>query len=420
MACQTLDQKDREIFDLKLKIHFLTLRLEQQSPQTHSALEDENMQLKVAYGRLKAECKKNKKYSLECVKVIEELKRELDNVKRSGVAGGGGPQNARSIQREAELNDKVKEERERRRALEEEVELLKDRADKEARAMRDSEVRSPGATSKQQRGDGSDRDSPISFPSIQAEIERLQKSNAELEQENEAVHDHAEAAKDELRQVRDELDRKEDEEHSRSGGGGRMSDAEFDELRRRAEDLEDVRLHSPLHQPETCESNALLRSVLPIKELEAAHTQLEAQKTSIETFKDEREELLDEREELHKQLDRVEGGQSNRSMSRAGNEDFDRVRPPSRSHVPVLSLYLLISPGRLLSLQERNELRDRLASAGLELEKKESLLEEKERALQEAYAELDGVDQQWADEVKVTKAQNEELKDVSRPISLNR
>lgn len=288
------------------------------------------MQLKVAYGRLKAECKKNKKYSLECVKVIEELKRELDNVKRSGVAGGGGggPQNARSIQREAELNDKVKEERERRRALEEEVELLKDRADKEARALRDSEVRSPGATSKRQRGDGSDRVTSISFPSIQAEIERLQKSNTELEQENEAVHDHAEAAKDELRQVRDELDRKEDEEHSRSGGGGRVFDAEFDELRRRAEDLEDVRLLSPLHQPEICEADALLRSVLPIQELEAAHTQLEAQKTSIETFKDEREELLDEREELHKQLDRVEGGQSNRSMSRAGNEDFDRVRPP--------------------------------------------------------------------------------------------
>lgn len=198
-----------------------------------------------------------------------------------------------------------------------------------------------------------------------------------------------------------------------------MFEAEFDELRRRAEDLEDVRLLS-LHQPETCKADALLRSVLPIQELEAAHTQLEAQKTSIETFKDEREELLDEREELHKQLDRVEGGQSNRSMSRAGNEDFDRVRPPLPLTFALLFLYLCCSrPGQLLFLQERNELRDRLASAGLELEKKESLLEEKERALQEAYAELDGVDQQWANEVKVTKAQNEELKDVSR-LSVNR
>lgn len=66
------------------------------------------------------------------------------------------------------------------------------------------------------------------------------------------------------------------------------------------------------------------------------------------------------------------------------------------------------------SSQERNELRDRLAAAGVELEKKESILEEKERALQEAYAELDGADQHWADEVKVIKSQNEELKDVSR------
>lgn len=140
---QALDQKDREIFDLKLKIHFLTLRLEQQSPQTHSALEDENMQLKVAYGRLKAECKKNKKYSLECVKVIEELKRELENARASGhSAGAGGLAAARAArERESELSDKVREEKERRRALEEEVERLRERADKEARQLRDSEVR---------------------------------------------------------------------------------------------------------------------------------------------------------------------------------------------------------------------------------------------------------------------------------------
>jgi DNA repair exonuclease SbcCD ATPase subunit len=102
------------------------------------------MQLKVAYGRLKAECKKNKKYSLECVKVIEELKRELENARASGPpAGAGGLAAARAArEREAELSDKVREEKERRRSLEEEVERLRDRADKEARQLRDSEVRS--------------------------------------------------------------------------------------------------------------------------------------------------------------------------------------------------------------------------------------------------------------------------------------
>lgn len=139
---QALDQKDREIFDLKLKLHFLSLRLDQSSPQTHAALEDENMQLKVAYGRLKAECKKNKKYSLECVKVIEELKRELERARAAAAAGGaGGAAGQRA--REAELGEKVREEKERRRALEEDVERLRERADKEARQLRDSEVRSP-------------------------------------------------------------------------------------------------------------------------------------------------------------------------------------------------------------------------------------------------------------------------------------
>lgn len=54
----------------------------------------------------------------------------------------------------------------------------------------------------------------------------------------------------------------------------------------------------------------------------------------------------------------------------------------------------------------------------MELERKEVELQQKEKALQEAYAELDGSDQQWADEVKETKAQNDELKDVCPPFFL--
>lgn len=56
--------------------------------------------------------------------------------------------------------------------------------------------------------------------------------------------------------------------------------------------------------------------------------------------------------------------------------------------------------------QERNDLRDRLAAANLELEQKEA-------ALEQAYQELDNSAAVWEEEVKETKAQNDELKDVS-------
>lgn len=107
---------------MKLKVHFLTERLKQQSPETLDNIHQENLQLKVAYARLKIECKKNKKYVLELVDALEELKRENDELRSSG-AGGRGRGN------EAELNEIIRQESEKRREVEENARKEKERND---------------------------------------------------------------------------------------------------------------------------------------------------------------------------------------------------------------------------------------------------------------------------------------------------
>jgi len=88
--------------------------------------------LRLAYLRLRAESKKNKKYALESQQAIEALKKEIAMLRKGGGAGGrGGGEGGGG--KELELTERVREERERRKQVEERVE----KAERELKELKD-------------------------------------------------------------------------------------------------------------------------------------------------------------------------------------------------------------------------------------------------------------------------------------------
>ncbi|CED84430.1 Extracellular matrix glycoprotein Laminin subunits alpha and gamma [Phaffia rhodozyma] len=342
---KALDLKERENFDLKLKVHFLTERLKQQSPETLDNIHQENLQLKVAYARLKIECKKNKKYVLDLVDALEELKRENDDL-RAGVTQDGANRGGRDREKESELNDLVRDEREKRIQLEDDLQSERERNEDLDRQFRDLDTRS------------------------KAEIDELKDTVSTLESETDALASQLEQTQtvledteDKLGKAQEDLELKEqqlEDEQARLAGLDGMDEEQLDRIKGRTEELEDM-----------------------VQKLE---TQLDTHQATIATLEDEREDLLDQRDELTRQIEVLESGQRDLSADRANALD----------HLD----------------SERNELRDKLAASTLELERKQLELDQKEKALQDAFEELDTNDRQWADEVKEGKALNDELREV--------
>jgi len=61
--------------------------------------------------------------------------------------------------------------------------------------------------------------------------------------------------------------------------------------------------------------------------VETLEAQIATKTTSIATLEDEKEDLLDQRDELNQQLDAMENGQRERSISRVGDdEQLEQVR----------------------------------------------------------------------------------------------
>lgn len=118
---QALHDKDQEIIGLKFSLTFYQDRLKSQSTESQEAMTKEIGDLRLAYLRLRAESKKNKKYALESQQAIEALKKEIAMLRKGGGAGGrGGGEGGGG--KELELTERVREERERRKQVEERVE----------------------------------------------------------------------------------------------------------------------------------------------------------------------------------------------------------------------------------------------------------------------------------------------------------
>jgi chromosome segregation ATPase len=70
---QTIDQLNKKIWSLQLKIHYLEERLDQSQPETHQAVSKQNVALKIEVHTLETELKKTKKLTLRLEKELESL-----------------------------------------------------------------------------------------------------------------------------------------------------------------------------------------------------------------------------------------------------------------------------------------------------------------------------------------------------------
>lgn len=132
---QLLDERDREIFNLKMTLHFMQERLDRLTPESKDKVFQDHLELKVAYVDLKDQARKNKKYALDTREAIEALQAENEELRRRvGNAKGGGD---RERGRELELTEKVREEREKRTVEKEERKKAEERAERAERDLRE-------------------------------------------------------------------------------------------------------------------------------------------------------------------------------------------------------------------------------------------------------------------------------------------
>ena len=142
---------------------------------------------------------------------------------------------------------------------------------------------------------------------------------------------------------------------------------------------------------------------------------LESAKGTVQDHLEEAERLRDAVDRAEDELDRVKSGLGdNAADERNRQDDIEELEEVSAAK-PLFAI-------RMLIVQQVNSLRDQLAAAQLDVDRRdaeiEQLNEELDIKVREHEKEITQVEAEWRDEVLEARAQVDELKDVSVDLCL--
>ncbi|WWD18405.1 hypothetical protein CI109_102855 [Kwoniella shandongensis] len=188
-----LEDTKKEVFNLQLENHFLKERLSNMAPEHIEAALKENVKLKLEILNLSKELKKLKKLVLQQDRDLAAAARE----KGGAGAGGLGGNEARELER------MWKEEKERRKAAEENVKRLQ--------AQAEAEQGRGGATEEELKAQLEDTEASEAVwrqraEQLEEELEDQRATNEDQREELDKLRDTADRAQDEAENLKTELE----------------------------------------------------------------------------------------------------------------------------------------------------------------------------------------------------------------------